>query len=143
MVISTILSIYLPFNLMIVSGDVFWVESGGSIQFGVAREAANINVIPPDQLLPNFLRSVTVGFATCLESLRAFSTEVLQLCSHPVIDWPDALPGVFGLWFTQVAAICGGRHPAGSGVVLALFIPQRRGVAGRADLHANHVVPEP
>jgi hypothetical protein len=48
---------------MIVSGDVFWVESGGSIQFGAAREAANINVIPPDQLLPNFLRSVTVGFA--------------------------------------------------------------------------------
>jgi hypothetical protein len=27
---------------------------------------------------------------------------VLQLCSHPVIDWPDAPPGVLGLWFIQV-----------------------------------------
>jgi hypothetical protein len=31
--------------------------------------------------------------------------EVLQLCSHPVIGWQDAPPGIFGLWFIQVAAI--------------------------------------
>ena len=31
--------------------------------------------------------------------------EVLQLCSHPVIGWLDAPPGVFGLRSIQVAAI--------------------------------------
>ncbi len=31
--------------------------------------------------------------------------EVLQLCSHPVIGLQDAPPGIFGLWFIQVAAI--------------------------------------
>src|SRR4029077_1894191 len=31
--------------------------------------------------------------------------EVLQLYSHPVIGWLDALPGTFGLRFIQVAAI--------------------------------------
>jgi hypothetical protein len=31
--------------------------------------------------------------------------EVLQLCSHPVIGWPDAHPGLFGLRSIQVAAI--------------------------------------
>jgi len=35
----------------------------------------------------------------------ATQTEVLQLCSHPVIGWQDAPPGIFGLWFIQVAAI--------------------------------------
>ena len=59
----TILSIYLTFNLMIVCGDGFWVESGGSIQFGFAREATNVNLVPLDQLLPYFSRSVTVVFA--------------------------------------------------------------------------------
>jgi hypothetical protein len=49
--------------LMIVSGDGFWVESGGSIQFGFAREATNANLVPLDQLLPYFSRSVTVAFA--------------------------------------------------------------------------------
>jgi hypothetical protein len=57
------LSIYLTLNLMIVSGDGFWVESGGSIQFGVAREATKMYLVPLDQLLPYFLRSVTVRFA--------------------------------------------------------------------------------
>jgi hypothetical protein len=32
-------------------------------------------------------------------------TEVLQLCSHPVIGWPDASPGLFGLRSIQVAPI--------------------------------------
>jgi hypothetical protein len=32
-------------------------------------------------------------------------SEVLQLCSHPVIGWQDAPPGIYGLWFIQVAAI--------------------------------------
>jgi hypothetical protein len=26
------------------------------------------------------------------------SWEVLQLCSHRVVGWPDAPPGIFGLW---------------------------------------------
>jgi hypothetical protein len=47
------------------------------------------------------------------EEVRAFVAaqlgllweEVLQLCSHPVIGWQDAPPGIFGLWFIQVAAI--------------------------------------
>jgi hypothetical protein len=37
--------------------------------------------------------------------LLVLEEEVLQLCSHPVIGWPDAPPGVFGLRFIQVAAI--------------------------------------
>jgi hypothetical protein len=48
---------------MIVSGNGFWVESGGSIQFGFAREVTNVNLVPLDQLLPYFSRSVTVAFA--------------------------------------------------------------------------------
>jgi hypothetical protein len=28
-----------------------------------------------------------------------------KLCSHPVIGWPDAPPGIFGLWFIQVATV--------------------------------------
>ena len=31
--------------------------------------------------------------------------EVLQLCSHSVIGWPDAHPGPFGLRSIQMAAI--------------------------------------
>jgi hypothetical protein len=31
--------------------------------------------------------------------------EVLQLCSHPVIGWTDASPGLFGLRSVQVAPI--------------------------------------
>ena len=37
--------------------------------------------------------------------LKTRAREVLQLCSHPVIGWQDAPPGIFGLWFIQVAAI--------------------------------------
>ena len=38
-------------------------------------------------------------------SVLARKKEVLQLCSHPVIGWQDAPPGIFGSWFIQVAAI--------------------------------------
>jgi hypothetical protein len=38
-------------------------------------------------------------------NLSTEKSEVLQLCSHPVIGWQDAPPGIFGLWFIQVAAI--------------------------------------
>ena len=31
--------------------------------------------------------------------------EVLQLCSHPVVGWQNAPPGIFGLWSIQVATI--------------------------------------
>jgi hypothetical protein len=31
--------------------------------------------------------------------------EVLQLCRYSVIGWPDAPPGLFGLWTIQVAPI--------------------------------------
>ncbi len=37
--------------------------------------------------------------------MEAIVSEVLQLCSHPVIGLQDAPPGIFGLWFIQVAAI--------------------------------------
>ena len=32
-------------------------------------------------------------------------TEVLQLCRYPVIGWPDASPGLFGLRSIQVAPV--------------------------------------
>jgi integrase len=38
-------------------------------------------------------------------ALLLFYTEVLQLCSHPVLGWPDGPPGLFGLRYIQVAAI--------------------------------------
>jgi hypothetical protein len=62
------------------------------------------------------------------------SWEVLQLCSHPVVGWPDAPPGIFGLWSIQVAAISTGGNSPGRGLVSALFtfVPRRRGVARRA-----------
>jgi hypothetical protein len=61
-------------------------------------------------------------------------TEVLQLCSHPVVGWPDAPPGVFGLQSIQMASIRTGGHPHGNGMVFALlaFVPRRRGAIGRA-----------
>jgi hypothetical protein len=37
--------------------------------------------------------------------VNAEPEEVLQLCSHPVIGWPDAPFGLFGLRSVQVAAI--------------------------------------
>jgi hypothetical protein len=42
-----------------------------------------------------------------LERLQkeAFQTEVLQLCSRPVISWPDASPSLFDLRSIQVAPI--------------------------------------
>ena len=60
--------------------------------------------------------------------------EVLQLCSHPVVGWPDAPPGVFGLRAIQIASIRAGGHPLGSGMVFALlaFVPRRGGAIGRA-----------
>jgi hypothetical protein len=36
---------------------------------------------------------------------QAVRKEVLQLCRQPVIGWPDARPGLFGLRFIQVAPI--------------------------------------
>jgi hypothetical protein len=39
-----------------------------------------------------------------MRSIR-LEREVLQLCSHPVIGWQDAPPGIFVLWLIQVAAI--------------------------------------
>jgi transposase, IS6 family len=59
---------------------------------------------------------------------------VLQLYSHPVVGWPDAPPGLFGMRPVQVASIRAGGHPLGSGMVFALlaFVPRRRGAIGRA-----------
>src|SRR6202030_4043640 len=53
-----------------------------------------------------------------------------------MIGWPDAPSDLFRLRSIQVAAICTGNDPAGSGWVLALFpsVPGRRGVARRAGL---------
>jgi hypothetical protein len=33
--------------------------------------------------------------------VRQDLAEVLQLCSHPVLGWQDAPPGIFGLWSIQ------------------------------------------
>jgi hypothetical protein len=57
--------------------------------------------------------------------------EVLQLCSHPVVGWPDATPGIFGLRSFQVAAIRAGGDPPGRRLVSALlaFVPRHRGIA--------------
>jgi hypothetical protein len=41
---------------------------------------------------------------TAIES-STLETAVLQLYMWPVIGWPDAPPGLFGLRFIQVAAI--------------------------------------
>jgi isoamylase len=40
-----------------------------------------------------------------VKGFSMLNPEVLQLCSHPVIGWQDAPPGIFGLWFIQVAAM--------------------------------------
>jgi hypothetical protein len=43
--------------------------------------------------------------STCRQrsAAEALRRPVLQLCSHPVIGWPDASPGPFGLRSVQVA----------------------------------------
>jgi hypothetical protein len=65
------------------------------------------------------VRSCVAGACTYLQQI--LFSEVLQLCSHPVIGWPDAPPGLFGLRSIQVAAIRAGSHPPGGGLVFALF----------------------
>jgi hypothetical protein len=62
---------------------------------------------------------------------REGSVATLQL---PVVGWPDAPPGVFGLRSIQMASIRAGGHPHGSGMAFALlaFVPRRRGAIGRA-----------
>src|ERR1700730_10091807 len=59
--------------------------------------------------------------------------EVLQLCSHPVVGWPDAPPGIVGLWSIQVATIGTGGDSPGRGLVSALFtfVSRCGGVARR------------
>ena len=49
-------------------------------------------------------RGDLVGLADRTISIQQ-SLEVLQLCSHPVVGWQDAPPGIFGLWSIQVATI--------------------------------------
>ena len=63
----------------------------------------------------------------------ATEPEVSQLCSHPMVGWPDAPLGVFGLQSIQMASIRAGGHSHGSGMVFALlaFVPRRRGAIDR------------
>ena len=65
---------------------------------------------------------------------RTNETEVLQLCSHPVVGWPNAPPGVSGLRSIQMASIRAEGHLHGSGLVRAFFtvVPRRRGAISRA-----------
>jgi len=42
---------------------------------------------------------------TCVRRYLGFKLEVLQLCSHAVIGWLDALSGLFGLRSIQMASI--------------------------------------
>src|SRR4029077_18044944 len=66
--------------------------------------------------------------AGCRPSFLTPTPEVLQLCSHPVVGWLDAHPGLFGLRSFQVAAIRTGGHPACRGLVFAsLALVSRRG----------------
>src|ERR1700737_1167181 len=60
--------------------------------------------------------------------------EVLQLCSHAVIGWPDAPSGLFGLRTIQVAPFLTGKDSHGGRLVFAFlaFVPRRRGAFGRA-----------
>jgi hypothetical protein len=46
-----------------------------------------------------------VALVTGPGSGMGLATAVLQLCSHPVIGWQNARPGIFGLWSIQVATI--------------------------------------
>jgi hypothetical protein len=50
----------------------------------------------------SFRKPRSVAF---LKSGMTAIREVLQLCSDPVIGWPDASPGLFGLRLIQVAPI--------------------------------------
>jgi hypothetical protein len=59
-------------------------------------------------------------YMTCLATVMS-EQEVLQLCSHSVIDLPDDAPSLFGLRSIQVAAIRTGSHPACDRLVCALF----------------------
>ena len=55
--------------------------------------------LKPILVLPRVSKRLTMGRSAVGE------TVVLQLCSHPVVGWPDAPPGIIGLWSIQVAAI--------------------------------------
>jgi hypothetical protein len=84
MIKDTILFIY-HFHLMILSDGGSLVESGGSFQFGVAREKRltdMMNVVPLDQLLPYSSRCVTVAFAYGEKLRRAEDIQggITKLC---------------------------------------------------------------
>jgi hypothetical protein len=53
------------FHLVIASDGGFWVESGGSLQFGVARERLTykFSIVPIGPLLSYSSGSVTVAFS--------------------------------------------------------------------------------
>ena len=55
------------------------------------------------RLCPLNVRSCVAGACTYLQQI--LFREVLQLCSHALVGWPDAPSGLFGLWSFQVAAI--------------------------------------
>src|SRR5260221_13113486 len=79
-----------------LSNPIYWqiraVRGTGAVV--AASDGVNLNR-PPLNVLAEPARFYLLG---------AF-WEVLQLCSHPVIGWQHAPPGIFGLWFIQVAAI--------------------------------------
>jgi hypothetical protein len=48
---------------------------------------------------------ITEGIAFTIPGTDKTKAEVLQLCRYPVIGWPDATPGLFGLRTIQMAPI--------------------------------------
>ena len=74
------------------------------------RESAHTTVFEQNEIKA-FLEAIKVHslidirIKRCSAFYYTAGREVLQLCRYPVIGWPDAPPGIFGLWSIQVATI--------------------------------------
>jgi S1-C subfamily serine protease len=90
------------------SGSPVLDESGQVLGIAelILKEGQNLNfAISSESIRDAIAKSAVVSANPSISAATPARTEVLQLCSHPVIGWQDAPPGIFGLWFIQVAAI--------------------------------------
>src|SRR5271166_1586851 len=84
MITGTILFIF-HVHLLIASDGGFWVESGGSLHFGVAREATNLyNQCTADRPAPPILFRIFYG-CLCV-CRRAFPPSVSQVDQRPPLN---------------------------------------------------------